>query len=819
MDQILTLFGSFPGSEGGLLNIRGKTADGATLGGMFHNLLNPDEGAKPGNEPWLYGGKGLSGGLKNDFLNRSESDELAADYIGSSDSAISGLLQGKPSEIASLLADPDIAGKDKKIAANSPPNSLQGTPAWDLSLGESQEEKVLETGGSEPHSQGHPGLYGFVLSADENEESKAGGMGKSSGKSKSRRIAPVPAEGADCVKEQDGAPGSAGAGGLSLQGSVNASGYGAGISSLEQVEFSAKSAEGEKGLPDQEKSVGGTPTLSQVGEEAARGRAFADARESGVEKAASGDTRTSPVSAEKSPILNGAQVQEEPAGTDARPQGVPGASSDTERGLTAFKGASKPFEGRQSAGGNVSFNPEEVKHKDADIAYKTKASLSGLGVSIKESPVKGVSSHFSPDAAGRSWANSPQSSEMAANKTAPVSRPSAGNMPSEGPSSSAGSGRGLLENELPVPAQGRTDGYSRMISGAQADIPRNEGIPEAPSAVGVKDAAAYFPSHEERSDTALRVYLQTNQGGEEQEKDRGENREVGFDGTEKCETEKPDDESGSAQRNDAQDNRTLNANIKTGIGNRPGRSHELKELKTDDRAIRTAETTEHDAGNWAGTKPGSKGDLSNQSTLFKPDLSGIDQISDKEVEVSDRTDLHVSGAETKRVSLTDSTGRMERLSGTDSRHSDGEGRAETSAINIQKISSAIRHARNNSGEIRIQLRPASLGHLQIKISAVEERSVSVRILAENPVSRELIERNIGELRSELRSNGIEMEKCEVLLTGDPARDGEGGRKFAAHEPYPGNHDTDKAEKDRTETGMKRRNYGGHNDGAGLSLFA
>ena len=95
MDQILTLFGSFPGSEGGLLNIRGKTADGATLGGMFHNLLNPDEGAKPGNEHWLFGGKGLSGGLKNDFLNRSESDELAADYIGSSDSAISGLLQGK----------------------------------------------------------------------------------------------------------------------------------------------------------------------------------------------------------------------------------------------------------------------------------------------------------------------------------------------------------------------------------------------------------------------------------------------------------------------------------------------------------------------------------------------------------------------------------------------------------------------------------------------------------------------------------------------------------------------------------------------------
>lgn len=103
---------------------------------------------------------------------------------------------------------------------------------------------------------------------------------------------------------------------------------------------------------------------------------------------------------------------------------------------------------------------------------------------------------------------------------------------------------------------------------------------------------------------------------------------------------------------------------------------------------------------------------------------------------------------------------------------------------LEQISTRIRlQPKNGAHEIRIQLKPETLGQMQLKILA-HDQAISVKMVAETAMARDIIEHNIGQLRADLNALGLNVEKLdvEVISTGDPAEKDAAGQRggFAKH---------------------------------------
>jgi len=73
----------------------------------------------------------------------------------------------------------------------------------------------------------------------------------------------------------------------------------------------------------------------------------------------------------------------------------------------------------------------------------------------------------------------------------------------------------------------------------------------------------------------------------------------------------------------------------------------------------------------------------------------------------------------------------------------------------------------NQGEttLKIQLKPAELGRLQLTINNVGN-SMKVSIIAENPAAKDILTANVNELKTVLASAGISLDKFDVDMDGD-----------------------------------------------------
>jgi len=103
---------------------------------------------------------------------------------------------------------------------------------------------------------------------------------------------------------------------------------------------------------------------------------------------------------------------------------------------------------------------------------------------------------------------------------------------------------------------------------------------------------------------------------------------------------------------------------------------------------------------------------------------------------------------------------------------------------LEQISSRIRlQPKNGTNEIRIHLKPETLGQMQLKVLA-QDQTISVKMVAETAMARDIIENNIGQLRADLNALGLNVEKLdvEILSTGDPAEKDAAGQRggFAKH---------------------------------------
>ncbi len=92
----------------------------------------------------------------------------------------------------------------------------------------------------------------------------------------------------------------------------------------------------------------------------------------------------------------------------------------------------------------------------------------------------------------------------------------------------------------------------------------------------------------------------------------------------------------------------------------------------------------------------------------------------------------------------------------------GTGRA---GIFDQIVQRAAVQLRNDQGEINIDLKPDFLGRVRMQI-LTENQQVTVRIVTELAAVRDMIESGLNQLKSELQSQGLQVERLEVAVADD-----------------------------------------------------
>jgi hypothetical protein len=83
----------------------------------------------------------------------------------------------------------------------------------------------------------------------------------------------------------------------------------------------------------------------------------------------------------------------------------------------------------------------------------------------------------------------------------------------------------------------------------------------------------------------------------------------------------------------------------------------------------------------------------------------------------------------------------------------------------QIVKRAVVKFKNERSEIKIDLKPEFLGNVRMQI-LTENQQVSVRILAESPVVRDMLEGGLQQLKTELNQQGLQVERLEVSVSED-----------------------------------------------------
>jgi flagellar hook-length control protein FliK len=86
-------------------------------------------------------------------------------------------------------------------------------------------------------------------------------------------------------------------------------------------------------------------------------------------------------------------------------------------------------------------------------------------------------------------------------------------------------------------------------------------------------------------------------------------------------------------------------------------------------------------------------------------------------------------------------------------------------VALQVAEKMIFQARNNQNRLSMQLEPRDLGKLNINM-VVRHNQVTATIIAENPLAKEALEEQIGQLRDSLSQQGLNLERFDVSLSGD-----------------------------------------------------
>ncbi|MGB5984159.1 MAG: flagellar hook-length control protein FliK [Desulfobacterales bacterium] len=114
---------------------------------------------------------------------------------------------------------------------------------------------------------------------------------------------------------------------------------------------------------------------------------------------------------------------------------------------------------------------------------------------------------------------------------------------------------------------------------------------------------------------------------------------------------------------------------------------------------------------------------------------------------------------------------------------DSAAAAKTSpALRADLIQQVVRNAalvvRNGRPEIRLDLKPESLGSIKLHVTTVNHQ-VQVKIVAQTQMVKEILEGSLNQLKLDLLNHKLDVERFEVTVAGDP------DRGFAEPKPWTG----------------------------------
>jgi flagellar hook-length control protein FliK len=78
---------------------------------------------------------------------------------------------------------------------------------------------------------------------------------------------------------------------------------------------------------------------------------------------------------------------------------------------------------------------------------------------------------------------------------------------------------------------------------------------------------------------------------------------------------------------------------------------------------------------------------------------------------------------------------------------------------------------NEQSEIKITLKPEFLGNIRLNISA-ENHQVAIKVIADSPAIKEMLETNLHQLKTEFVNNGLEISKFDVYVGAESQQHGQ-----------------------------------------------
>jgi flagellar hook-length control protein FliK len=103
--------------------------------------------------------------------------------------------------------------------------------------------------------------------------------------------------------------------------------------------------------------------------------------------------------------------------------------------------------------------------------------------------------------------------------------------------------------------------------------------------------------------------------------------------------------------------------------------------------------------------------------------------------------------------------------GSVTRTLEGAQRGLASQAMDQIVNKAVLLLNSDQHEVRIELKPEFLGHIRMQI-VTENQQVAVKIVAEFPLAKELLESNLNQLKAQLQAQGLAVDELEVSVAHD-----------------------------------------------------
>ena len=120
-----------------------------------------------------------------------------------------------------------------------------------------------------------------------------------------------------------------------------------------------------------------------------------------------------------------------------------------------------------------------------------------------------------------------------------------------------------------------------------------------------------------------------------------------------------------------------------------------------------------------------------------------------------------SGFLASHESLPEHLSRLEQAG----RSSEGAQRNLASQTLNQIVQKAVLLNNNGQSTVQIDLKPDFLGHIRMQI-VTESQQVVVRIVAEFPFVKDMLDSNLNQLRTELQAQGLDVDELEVSVADD-----------------------------------------------------